>query len=111
MTTKEFILNNGNPIQDIVAFSWLSPKSFNNDFKIPFQYFEHKNLEKGKACLGKVIAVGPTVEYLKPEDIFYFNEYEADTGMFLDENKVYFIEEKKLELKFFNKPKDWIFRS
>lgn len=109
MTVKEFKLNNGFPVQNLVAFYWLNLDK-HNIFKIPFQYFENKKLEKGKACLGRIIAVGSKTEFLKPKDIFYFNEYEADTGMFLKENEVYFIEEKDIEIKFLNIPKQWIYR-
>jgi len=110
MNIKEFKSKNGSPVKDIVAFTWINSDN-RNDFNIPFHYFEHKKLENGRACLGRVIAVGPDAESLKEEDMFYFNEYEADTGMWLKENEVYFIEEKFIEIKFLKTPKDWVYRS
>jgi len=110
MNIKEFKLHEGTPVQDLIAFIWLKQKQF-NDLEVPFQFFEHRNLQRGKACVGKIISVGPKVESFKAEDLFYFNEYEADTGQFLKENEVYFIEEKIIEIKFLNLPKEWVYRS
>jgi len=110
MTITDFKQKDGQPVQNIVAFYWLSLDK-HNDFKVPFQYFESKKLGRGKACFGKVIATGPKTEFLKKDDIFYFNEFEADTGMWLKEDKIYFIEEDIVEIKFLNIPKEWVYRT
>lgn len=110
MNTEEFKKNNGSPVKDVIAFYWINPDKI-GDFDIPFHYFEQKKLQNGRACLGRVVAVGPDAEFLKEYDMFYFNEYEADTGMWLKDNEVYFIEEKNIEIKFLKTPKEWVSRT
>jgi hypothetical protein len=109
MNIKEFKLLKGEPVQDLMAFIWINQDQ-SGELNVPYQYFEHKDLEKGKACIGKIIAVGPKVKSFNINDLIYFNEYEADTGQFLKNNEVYFVEEKFIEIKIIKPPKQLIYR-
>ena len=110
MMLKKFKSFKAKVLGNLVALQWFPINKIGKIY-LPFQFHEHKDLKQGNACFGKVIAVGPQVKQLKKKDIIYFNEYEADNGMYLKTTQVYFIKENLIELKVLKLPENLVYRT
>jgi len=104
MTKQEFWLYKPKILNDFVVIEWIK-QEYSTDIKIPISYYKHSDLAKGKPCLGKILEVGPKVKDLKKGDYCEFNEYAADAGLMLNENRVYFIQERDINFALKSKPK------
>lgn len=110
MNINKFKSSKARVLRDFIAIQWM-PINKAGNIILPFLYHEHKDLEKGNACFGRVIAIGPRVKQLKIDDTIYFNEYEADSGNFLKITQVYFIKEDLIELRVLKLSKNLVYRT
>lgn len=81
------------PLKDLVAFTWIKPKS-KMGLITPENYYD-LGYREGRFYLGRIIATGKNVEFLKTKQIILVHEYGVknfEGGW--QEDQIYFIEEK-----------------
>jgi len=94
MTFEEFNKRKGRPLKNLIAIRWVNTEFFKG-FQIPERFWTHRDLERGKNCIGEVQAVGREAKELQPKDLVIFHEYERKGDkMYLDDQKIYFIPEE-----------------
>jgi hypothetical protein len=91
------------PVKDLTAYEWIHLDKYGN-IMIPDTHYLHQDLGPGILCVGKVLATGPDVRHIKEDQYILFGEYGADSGMYLEPNKVYFTHEFEVQMIFNKQP-------
>lgn len=99
MDVKEFIKRKPKILGNYVAFKWIELK-YTGKIHIPNRFWVHRDLEKGKNCVGEVLGVGLKVTELKKGDLIIFPEYgRIGDKDYLNEVEVYFMKDDFIEVK------------
>lgn len=103
MRVKIFKFLNLKPVKDEIAYEWMQVNEY-GFVLLPDIHYYHRDLNPGIFCVGKVIAVGPEVRLIKPGNFILFGEYGADSGMYLEHDKIYFTHEWEIIMMFDEMP-------
>jgi hypothetical protein len=103
MRVETFQNLNLKPVKDLIAYEWKHLEHYGN-IAIPDTHYLHRDLGPGILCIGKVLAVGPKVRHVSKGEYVLFSEYGADSGMYLESDKVYLTHEWEIQMMFKTMP-------
>jgi len=103
MRVKTFLNLNPKPVKDLIAYEWQHLERYGN-VVVPDTHYFHKDLNPGVLCVGKVLTIGPKVKHVKPGEYILFSEYGADSGMYLEQDRIYFTHEWEIQMMFKDMP-------